>query len=631
MTSSRAATLALVALLLVGCGAATTPAGSETRSTGAVSAPTTGSASIPSGDLPEPSAPVIDQTDPAGSIAAAELAMRQEDRDRVGLVNLGPGAVELAAAMDASAGRALAAIHGGIPASDRTLGGQLASVGGPIAAPEPGFNSFVVFATLITSLDQFAREPQSVTVPYDTETVEIGGNTGTIRTTMTLKAVVSGSQLSVDLTMKTKGQVVDRATGAVLFGIDSIVSGHIDVDFCPDASGQSKANVKLTSSEVYTGGAAGSGRGISREFAGSVVITVGDDARIAKVEGTDQGTEDSKGGIPPAGSSSSDVPASTRTASDNIANDGNGNRLPGSPRAIQFGGDGSTTDQQVAMWGSMTVFVETMVTAAAKEAEKLWREGKCLELTVDPDGGDVEPDEVTQVTATLRHRIEGNELDKPVEAALSGVKTIEPSGEKQPAPATVTYTAGPNDGDIGRITFKSVSNRGIAEKSVTFTVRRAAWKVTFTGTDTEEFQTVVKNTFQAKITDFRITAVDEKLSGDGRLHLKGTVTSGPCSGPLDQVAALSIYQGTLVGTGQEAVLRIVIRATSPNGQVVHMRCKPAGGADIQAEGHAERFGDPLLQFDLPAAGGTVRVSKTSLVGGQFRVTVKGTFTVTRTR
>ena len=115
---------------------------------------------------------------------------------------------------------------------------------------------------------------------------------------MTVNAVVAGSKLSVDLTMKSKGQVVDRATGAVLYSIDSIVSGHIDLDFCPDSGGRTTANVKLNSSEVY--GSGGGSKGVSKEFSGNVGITVGDDANILKVEGTAQGSEDAKG-VGPAG------------------------------------------------------------------------------------------------------------------------------------------------------------------------------------------------------------------------------------------------------------------------------------------------------------------------------------------
>jgi hypothetical protein len=304
---------------------------------------------------------------------------------------------------------------------------------------------------------------------------------------------------------------------------------------------------------------------------------------------------------------------------------------------MKVGGENSTVDEQVKMWGSTNLFMETTVTAAAKEAEKLWRSGKCVELTVDPDGGDVDPDEIKDVTATLKHKIEGNELDKPVEAVLTGVKTIEPAGEKQPAPATVTFTAGSEDGDIGKIAFKSVSNRGIAEKAVTFTVRPASWTVTFNGTDTEVFGPV-SNSFTVAITDLVIKAKDNALSGTGNLHLTGDVTTSAggaaeCTGPLDQVAT-SAVTGTLVGEGPEAVLRIVVRSTSPAGQTVHMTCTgilgAVGDADLPADGYAERFGEPLAEFDLPAAGGTVPISTTAAIGGLFQVTIEGSFVVSKT-
>jgi hypothetical protein len=578
----------------------------------------------------DPSAPAIDGVDPAGSLVALELDLRRADRERAGLANLGPGAVEFAAAMDANVARGLIELRGG--ATSRSLDGQLAALGkGPLAAG-PEYNSMLAWATTMVILDDLIKEPKNGSVDMDPETVEVAGNTGTITTRMTVKTVVNGSRASVDITVKSKGKVVDKATGNVLYSIDSEASAHIDLDFCPDAAGHTTANVKLTLNEVYfTGGTSGSsGKGVAREFSGSVGITVGEDANIVAVEGTAQGSEDSKGGVVPPGGGDSDMTVATRTAGGDIANDGHGRRLDGHPRAPVFGGEGSTLQEQANMWGSMTVFVETMVTAAAQEAEKLWKSGKCVELIVDPEGGDVEADEVKDVTARLKHKIEGNDLDKPVEALLTGVKSIDPAGQKQPAPATVTYTAGPNENDHGTIAFKSVSNRGIAQKSVTFTVRQAGWKVTFDGTDDEAFPPVVKNTFTAKITDLTIKLKDNALTGTGKLHLKGKVTSGPCSGGLDQVAT-STVTGTLEGTGPTAVLRIVIRSASPGGGVVHMRCVPSGGADIAAEGHAERFGDPLATLELPAAGGTVRVSKTSSIGGVMNVTIKGTFTVTKIR
>jgi hypothetical protein len=471
--------LLVVAMLVGACGGPAAPG--TTSPSGAPSAPGA-TATTPAG---EPSPPTIDISDLAGSMATAEAAQRQEDRQRAGLVDLGPGALELAAAMDAATGRALTTTRDDAAGSDATGNaaagfgrGGIAAVGPVAVGPEPGFNAMVVWALLITSLDGFAKgAAENGTVEAPPETIEVAGNTGTIRTTMTVKVVTTGSKLSVDVTMKAKGQVADR-TGAILYAIDSTAMGHVDVDFCPDASGHAPATIKLTSSEIYTQGG-GSLRGVSKEFSGTVAITVDDQANISRVEGTSQGAEDAKGGISGPAGGETTLTASTRTASDNIANDGDGRRLPGVPRNIQLGGEGSTPDQQGKLWGSTVFFVETMVTAAANEAEKLWREGKCVEVTVDPEGGDVDASSTTEVTATVRHLFDGGELDKPVVATLTNVKSIEPAGEEQPAPATVTYTAGPNVGDYGRINFKSTSNRGIGEKTVTFTVQ-SGWTTTAT-------------------------------------------------------------------------------------------------------------------------------------------------------
>ena len=572
----------------------------------------------------------------------AELALRAEDRERAGLADLGPGALELAAAMDASVARVLAqiradaaeaaAVAAAVPVEEATpisspLKSGLAGISRRV--PSPGFNSMMVWATLLTSLGDFAQSPISATHEGTPETVQVGGSTGTVTTTVTVNAVVSGSRLSVDLTFKTKGQLVNSATGAIVYSIDSTATGHVDVDFCPDAGGNAPAHVKLTSTETYSQGGGG-GRSISRDMSADVGITVGDDAHVIRVEGSVQGSEESSGG----GSAGGD--ATSRTSSDNIANDGSGHRLPDVPRNIQLGGENSTVDEQVRMWGTTNLFMETTVAAAAKEAEKLWRSGKCVELIVDPGTRDVQPDEIIDVTAKLKHLIEGNELDKPVEAILTGVKSIEPADEKQPAPATVTYTAGPNDGDIGKIAFKSVSNRGIAEKTVTFTVRAAAWDVTFTGTDTEVFA-LVSNSFTVELSGLTIKADGDVLTGTGNLHLTGNVTTSAggaaeCNGPVDLVAT-SVVTGTLVGEGPEAVLRIVLRSTTPAGATVDLTCTGLlGGAStttLGADGHAERFGEPLGQFDLPAAGGTVNISKTAAVGGVLQVTVEGAFVVTR--
>ena len=103
---------------------------------------------------------------------------------------------------------------------------------------------------------------------------------------------------------------------------------------------------------------------------------------------------------------------------------------------------------------------------------------------VDPNGGDVGAGSTTKVTAKVRHRFENTELDKPVEATMTGVKSIEPAGSKVPSPASFTYTAGSKPEDAGVVTFRSVSNRGIGETTATFTVGGKELEVSIDGTST---------------------------------------------------------------------------------------------------------------------------------------------------
>ncbi len=546
-------------------------------------------------------------------MAAAEIAMRQDDRNRAGLVNLGPGAVELTSAMDASAGRALSRSGSPAKVAANAWGHQpriveALSRQSRVSAPEAGFNAMVVWGTLINSLDVAAKgQAGNGSVQDKPESVTIGGNTGIVTTTVSFRASASGGRLAVDMSLKTKGQVVDKVTGAILYGIDSLATGQLNVEICPDASGHSAVDVKLTSSEIYTQ-AGGSAKGVLKEFSGKATISVDEDAKISKVEGSAQASEDAKGGIAAPGGGEADLTASTRTASDNIANDGNGNRLPGVPRDITLGGTGSTSEQQGKLWGSMTVFVETMVTAAAQEAEKLWREGGCVEIIVDPAGREVTPNEVTTMTAKLKHKIEGNELDKPIVGTLTGVTTLEPAGSKQPAPATLTYTAGPNQGDAGRVHLISVSNRGIGEKDVTFTVGSEKLKVSLVGKMTTSLAGL---SFSTSVS---APAIELKRQADGTYAGSGAVTVGIDIGlcpPFSEVGRLK-----LVATREDERLTV---AYDPSGQVafsgkcvfdVEVPLDSFTGPDGPTAGFMFVLGDVVFE----EKGGTQRINTTKPVG-----------------
>ena len=98
----------------------------------------------------------------------------------------------------------------------------------------------------------------------------------------------------------------------------------------------------------------------------------------------------------------------------------------------------------------------------------------CIVVHATPNGGSVDKESLTNIKVTVKQRYEGTELDKPVEATFSGVASLDPLGQKQPAPASYTFTAGSTDGDRGSMSFKSVSNRGIGHTTVTFVVGKPA-------------------------------------------------------------------------------------------------------------------------------------------------------------
>ena len=522
----------------------------------------------------------------------SSIVVRDQARESAHLADLGPGALELAQAIDASQARALARLGevGSLPPDAR-----LAVFRGPAFAGVS--NTLLTWAVMLSSLDDFYRDPRSGTVELDPEETTIRGNPATVQTTMTLNATVSGSVLIADITMRTRSQVRDSATGATLYTIDNVSNGHVEVHFCPDASGQAPISIALSTSESYGTASGGSGGGTTNNYSASAVVTVNDDAQIANIDGNFEGETTAQG--PPAAGSTEPGPVARNHATDNIATDGTGNRRPDVARDIQVSGDGSS-DQQISNWAGTSLITESMILAAAREAQKLWREGKCVELQLDHGDEDVQPDAVVQITAKVRHRFDGNDLDKPVVAKLDGVKALEPT-TKQPAPATVTYTAGPDENDVGRVTFTTTSNRGIAEKTIRFIVRPAAWEVTFEGTDTETFGPVA-NHLEATIEDLRITANGDVLSGTGDLHLTGTVTSGACSGKLNQTATVTVT-GTLVGTGPESRLRVSFSTPSPAGDVVHLRCRPGAARTSRPRATPSGWGRPCSGSNSrPTAG-----------------------------
>jgi hypothetical protein len=280
--------------------------------------------------------------------------------------------------------------------------------------------------------------------------------------------------------------------------------------------------------------------------------------------------------------------------------------------------------------------LEMAARGAAPAFENAWRSGMCIQVIASPAEEDVDPDAEVTVTVKVKHKIEGNDLDKPVEAKMSsGPKSIDPSGQKQKSPATFKYKAGPQSGDHGVVSFDSVSNRGIGGASGNYTVG-GGWVISGTGTSNENFQSgVVANNLRVSIKDLKVKAEkDGALTGTGSMTLSGQVTAGGlCKGQLDQTLPITA-KGTLVGSSSDGTLKLTLVTPAQPGVMVTMTCQLPGVAydqAVSAEGYADRYGEALGQIELPAGGGTKTASKTTSFGGVMDVAASGSFTVVKAK
>lgn len=526
------------------------------------------------------------------ALAKAENEIKRVTREQAGLAKLGPGAVEFATFMDKTESFLLAQTHPKLRAS---VGG------GRLAARLPGLPSpgetlvgvyamtSIVFPELVADEASYMNsdaklraEDTSTTTKTgsseSTDEVTVEGNKGTIKTTITFTASKVKSKVSLAITMKEEGEVRDAKTGAVLYKIQSEATGLSVGDFCPDTSGIASAFLSFTGQESYFDSAGAKTGTADRSFGGQVHYKADDSAKLVSTEVS--------------------------------------------------GG---------SMMGQ--VMVQTIAQATAGPYEKGWRSGACIEVVVDPGDKEVDAGSKTDVTVKLRHKTEGNDLDKMVEAKMtSGTKSIEPSGQKQKAPASFKFTAG-EKGEKGNVSFDSTSNRGIGHTGVTYTVA-GDWLVNATGSSHERAFGIIDNDLKVTIKDLKVKAgKDGALEGTGTMTITGPVSVSPgggalCKGQLDQTIPITAT-GSVVGTSPTAILKLTLHTPSSGDEMVSVKCSFPGVSQTQTislsgAGHSDVFGETLGEIELPADGGTKTINKTTDIGPQ-NVTAGGTFTVTKAK
>ncbi len=242
-------------------------------------------------------------------------------------------------------------------------------------------------------------------------------------------------------------------------------------------------------------------------------------------------------------------------------------------------------------------FTAALVDAAIDAAARVWKDGRCLELVVEPPGKEVDPGSETEITVTIEHKAFEDEIKRDIRAtALEGTEKVEPFDQPVPAEATFTYTATSESQGEGTITFRSVSNRGIAERTETYTVSQRLLL------DAEGSLTMEAGGMT--IPDGRIGAVASRsslvpgetpdapprVSVEGELALRGRDQGPPwevqlhraTSGRPAPVDAAADVSAQIFGEGEDRRLSVHLTPRDPNATIdFPMRCRfPTGPTTV---------------------------------------------------
>lgn len=502
---SRVHALAIGAVLIVcACGQAAplaTPSPGQPTDQPA-GQPTSSGAAQPTPSGAPDAGPLVDfatTTDP-GAAAAREQELTNQLRDDTGFAPL-IGASGTAALTDLDAitntfaqqliADVAAAIDAGtIPGASGTAPGRLAAVGDWIAAGNrsPSEIDTSVFANtgfttsalmgLYAGLVRLAGESASGTLPRQ-ETVQqtSGGLNHKVDLGTTLTVTTGGGHVSMDVVMTATDSITDAASGSFVALYTSRTTAHFDVNACPDDSGVADGTYtfetkhELNDVSSPTASRSGAGRSADAPFR----LIDGPDAHLVRIEAALDMTADGHG----PGSAGGPGPTEpfdwgANQHVDLVMPAGGGTTASGVTRNVS--GSGGERSASGAMFLS-SAMAQLFLAELAKEAEKFWRSGECIEIKTSEEGRDVTPDETVDFEATAVGKFDGADIDAPIKGTFNGEKSLDPDGQAQDPPASFTFTAGSDKDDKGTIQLEQTGVRGIGKKTLEFKVGVSDYRI----------------------------------------------------------------------------------------------------------------------------------------------------------
>jgi hypothetical protein len=232
-------------------------------------------------------------------------------------------------------------------------------------------------------------------------------------------------------------------------------------------------------------------------------------------------------------------------------------------------------------------FTAALVDVAIDAASRVWRDKRCLELKVEPPGKTVDASSKTEIKVKIEQKAWDEEVEgKPITASLEGTKEVSPKDPTPaPAPGTFTYTATDAQEGEGTITFRSVSNRGIAERTETYKVDLRLLLDT-DGTVTYRFaggSATGKLKGRGLVVKLIPGATPEDIPGitvTGDLQVSLRASTPGCSGQGTKryaVDAAVNASAKVVGEADARQLSVLIRPAQPSAQMkVQVECEGRG-------------------------------------------------------
>ena len=317
---------------------------------------------------------------------------------------------------------------------------------------------------------QFRQQTQEKTEPHDSTIGELKEH---LVLTQKLTLGRGRGKIVFDVVLTSAAILTRTATGEEVARRTSSGNGHFEVNACPDANGVGEGRYRLINQELITRPGGISNGGASTTEATFRLID-GDDAHLVQTEVQAAVTSGAHGTTAPADGSPGAPLDWNAGASYTVVIPASGSARVGDAQNAQSN-NATPSNQSSLTW--LLVMVDAYLAEAAKKAEAFWRKGECVDMKTSEESKQVSPRATLTVTVDPTQKFDSAQVKAPVSAAFAGKERLEPADRPQDPPASLTFTAGGEEGDKGTIELQQVGKRGIGKKTLEFTVGISDYKI----------------------------------------------------------------------------------------------------------------------------------------------------------